>query len=577
MSNRYSADFIQQGSAGLNVPIIQVLSTSGNIAGFNYIVKIDASSGSVVATLPSCLGKTGQKVEVCRIDNTTNPVYVVPFSGQSINGITNAKIYLYNQGDGISFFSDGTNAYANLDNRSSVGSSNSYMRVYRATAQTTLSGAVVFTNIDTTVGEKITLNTTTGIITLKSDSTYSLSGYMGSLSHNGFTNRGSCIWQKSTDNGTTWTNTGQYGSQVAPSSAWNSTSSSQIATASISTTSNTLMRLVISDTYNVSALGSSSANDYAVVLPWAEVREEVRQVPVINTVDTFYSVKTGGQALSAAGDLTFVKQSGNLAFDGTYVTLLADKTYELSAGVSGSESTPLGFAELSFTNDSNIVLENSRFISRGVQYSGATNGTEMPNCEILYTPSVNTKVKVRAMIINEGTHSFWNGTYFKVVQVGSSAVSSVSSTLIDAPWTDYTPAFTATITNPVLGTGAIVNAKYCTIGKSLKLNVNLYNPNAGTLGNGNYIISIPSGFTLDTTKIRTTTLGYDGSGLGSCLISIGSNYGANGKVVAVSSTQLGLYCATPWNANSPLMFWSSAFHGMGANTCVSFTCEIPIL
>jgi hypothetical protein len=65
--------------------------------------------------------------------------------------------------------------------------------------------------------------------------------------------------------------------------------------------------------------------------------------------------------------------------------------------------------------------------------------------------------------------------------------------------------------------------------------------------------------------------------LGMGMLSIGGSYTAPAKIVPVSSTQLAVYAALPWNTNTPGGYWSSTFHGMGANVCLSFTAEFPIV
>lgn len=61
---------------------------------------------------------------------------------------------------------------------------------------------------------------------------------------------------------------------------------------------------------------------------------------------------------------------------------------------------------------------------------------------------------------------------------------------IEAAWTSYTPAWTATTTNPVLGNGTIIG-KYRQINKTIQFYVQITMGSTTTFGSGAFLIALP--------------------------------------------------------------------------------------
>jgi hypothetical protein len=557
----------------------QTLTTSGNVTSFNSLVLVDTTSGNITVTLPTAISSTkGQSVTIKKVTNDNNCVLITGYNTDTIEN-NSQVVYLYNKGDAITLCNTIGNSNIISDNRNSTGSSANYLYAERVTGQTTGLSAgsqIIFTNATKQIGSNISLNTTTGVVTIAKGSSYSIKSAIGVLT--GTNAIITYVLEKSID-GTTWT---PIGVQAVNSSTDASYNYGRETTAHyiLDVSATTYIRTTISSISGATAIGY-----VGMAMPWIEVDEINKQATITNTADTLYTVKTAVQSLSVAGDVTFVKQSGNLAFDGTYVTLLPGKTYSISSGVLGSESTSTGYVELAFTDDSNVILGGSRFVSRGVQYGGATNSTEMPNCEILYTPTTNTKVKVRATNVINGTHNFWDGSYFKVVQIGNSAVSSIGGNYIDASWIPYTPTLGATVTTPALSTSSTLRASYSIVGKTLKLNF-FYSQSATSTnkGVGCYLINLPTGHNINTaltgTETNPTYIGvstpFNGSQVGTGYIKGYSSqyYGAPVVVIPYSSTQLLVY-----TGEASGIFWGSGIYtldGFSQLRC-SFNAEIPIL
>jgi len=57
-------------------------------------------------------------------------------------------------------------------------------------------------------------------------------------------------------------------------------------------------------------------------------------------------------------------------------------------------------------------------------------------------------------------------------------------------WQSYTPVWTASVTNPNIGNGTIIG-RYCVIGKTCHVSIQLQAGSTTTFGSGNYFLSIP--------------------------------------------------------------------------------------
>jgi hypothetical protein len=202
--------------------------------------------------------------------------------------------------------------------------------------------------------------------------------------------------------------------------------------------------------------------------------------------------------------------------------------------------------------------------------------------DVIYTPSVNTDVKVQ-VTTGTATVNIAGSASAVVTQIGSSAVIAGP---YPGVWTSYTPTITAPTTSPTLPTTNILNAMYSVQGKTLFINFNLsYAAQAGaTAGTGTYNFSIPAGYVIDTTKALIPSLtgtaadsGYDGTCIGTYHLSnTVSNYA--GKVVALSTTTVGLFGTTFSGTSRGLRGSASGQLTEGASpTTYSFTAQIPIV
>jgi hypothetical protein len=398
------------GSAGGGgVFTIQNLTADGTADGFDREINVDASTNNVKVTLPSTnsTSNKGHQLIICRSDNTNNVVSIVPSTtSEKIGGVVNGTIYLYGKDDSIVLTSQGDgNAKITSDNRSSTGSSLSYMKARASIQQTVANTApIIFDVIEKQYGSGISINTTNGQITLKAGKTYKLEA-SGAYCSVGFWN-------------TSWYENGveMLGSrQQAEGAAAGSDLTNIIV---VSPTVDTIY------TYGNSSGGSCViGNTTAKLFPWVYVEEVSRQATVIRSVDTLYAKPTN---VIAVGDIPITVLSGNLTYSSPYVTLYAGKTYELMANLSFRTAT---YACFGWYDSTDTLLPLST-----IAQTGALSAND-PLCPTsayaTITPTSNIQVKLRISSINGATMLDTTASFIYIKQVGSTATSSVPSSLLD--------------------------------------------------------------------------------------------------------------------------------------------------
>lgn len=570
---KYSSDYLSS-SGGSSVLKIQNITSDNTVDDWSYLVLADASSlgSNLIVTLPlNTTTSIGKSIIIKKVDNSNSPICIIPNGTDTIDGL-NSSQYLYNQGDCITITSSESGKCEILpDNRQGTGSSKSFMMA-KTNATTSFPSVPVDIDFDTVVasyGSDITVDTN-GVFTLKASKTYKLEAEIVCSS----------------------TGTGQL------TYAWVNSSNTELV-------ANTGRGIIEGDTdythgmaniiyspsvdtqVKVRAIsGNPTIGNLTVASTRAYIECLTTQATVINTVDTLYAVKTANQAFTTSGDVTFVKQNGNITFDGIYATLLAGKTYEINTGMKGVDSLASGFADLVFADNSNNVLGNSNFNSLGIQYAGS-NFAPMPNSSMIITPTSNIQIKVRVVNVNDGTHTVSVGSYFIIKQLGSTACTGVDMNLLTGgEWQTYTPTIGATTTAPTLATTKTLRGRYRVVGKTLSVQFEYYASSAtgATTGTGVYTFSLPSGYTINTTlaPIPSTIVssngnysGADGSTLG--FGSAGATSFTQCAVTPLSTNTVGLYMFISSDVNTSATLVGSGVLPVNANNrTYRFTAEIPI-
>lgn len=146
-------------------------------------------------------------------------------------------------------------------------------------------------------------------------------------------------------------------------------------------------------------------------------------------------------------------------------------------------------------------------------------------------------------------------------------------------WQSYTPTITASTTNPTKGTVTIDNGRWRRVGDSMEIIYTYRQSGAGTAGSGTYIIALPSGFSIDTTKVTTVSSPVGNSIYGVVGKFSATGGGANplllGHVHALSNGLMvyfgtDLLATQAWNSSSSATF-------SAANLELSISAKIPIV
>ncbi len=533
-------------------------------------------------------------------------------------------LLVYNNGNNAGlvagyYYWNGT-SWATIATASGSGVSASILRGSRSSAQTTgiaAGGTVVFTQVDNVAGQEMSLNTTSGQITLAAGRTYRLLAQVPNFQTSNSDSRPQFAWYNET--------TGAYfGSSSASYSAgstagWGATGG--LSEAIITTTVSTVISYRIVNPFNVSQLGGSGDFSLTGSYPWFEAQVISGNTSVNGQSVDYGIARYSGADGSAIADNTIVSfdatASGNLTWSSNKFTLKANKTYELESSlalfISGSSAGVAGrFQIYDYTNS--VALANGLFMS---QNGAGTNGQSANSpMKGIITPVTDIQVGIRLLdhygpngpsivgnAVTTGVQSAPNASYFMVKQIGSSAIvnpwtlagtntynttgnvgigtaSPSASALLDLTsnsqgllpprvaltaksgtsspitspttglivyntasagtgadavtpgyyyyngtiWTRMDPegwstsvpiTIGATITAPTKGPTSIDYVKYRNIvGKEYEIEYNYLQTSAGTSGgNGDYLISLPSGLQFDFTYpgqvAYTGAAGYD--------------------------------------------------------------------
>lgn len=316
------------------------------------------------------------------------------------------------------------NAWATIATTGGSGSfASSYLRGSRISTQSiAVGGVVAFTNIDNSAGNDISLNTTTGKITLAAGNTYRLRGAVPNFSAG---QRPSFIWF----NETTGTNIGSASFSYNPGDAAAlgafGTTAELVFTPNVTTVvSLRLLSSLSSGSVTVGGNGDfSSTGSY----PWFDVQVISGNAPVTGqSVDNAIASLSANQSISAVGNVSFntIQGAGITLTNGGF-NLLANKTYKLEAALGGTSG---GYAYYGWVDSSNTLLPGG---SIGVIMKAGSAYTDAPQDKavVMYTPTANTTVYLRVLNVSGGVVAYappvgnnYSSTWATIQQVGSSAI-----------------------------------------------------------------------------------------------------------------------------------------------------------
>ena len=256
-------------------------------------------------------------------------------------------------------------------------------------------------------------------------------------------------------------------------------------------------------------------------------------------------------------------------------TLSAGKTYKLTCGLRFEHTTAakIGFAWYDITNSIEISMR-----TRMMNMKEAGDYSSLPIAQTIITPDADTQVSVRCVWEGDGVEDVNAGYAWAIVEKISETFPNVAS--VEKEWTEFTPSIEATTTNPTLATTHKKKAAYKIVGKSLHLiwSYSHIVATGATPGSGDYLIPIPAGYTIDTSKVdlASTENGYAyGTPVGHGLIMQDFNIG-QGSVVVYNTTFLKFI--TTKSGSSVFTFIKIGNFNLDINNYkLIFTAEIPIL
>ena len=339
-------------------------------------------------------------------------------TGDNISG--SSTMYLYSQNESVTLRFDGDVTWRIVaSNRQGVANATkSFMMANRTSAQTTgiaVGSPVLYTNVVSSYGSDISLNTTTGVFTLAGGKTYRLSGSVGRVKFGGAGSLISLQWRNNTD-------AVNFGSAtyITPETGSANTASGLNNEAVITTTSDINVQLSIT-----SGGATSFSDNLAFPTAYIEVLTDLpanaptdaAKSQVYGTVEYINVIRTGTLSLATGATAVFNSiVSGNIPYSTSTgeFTLKAGKTYELSTTL---QQTNSGYANYSWYSDNlgSNIGGTARAISSGTGYSENSNAT------IIYTPTTDDHVHV-VMTGGSGAVLYTNSTA-TIKQIGTTAAT----------------------------------------------------------------------------------------------------------------------------------------------------------
>jgi hypothetical protein len=239
------------------------------------------------------------------------------------------------------------------------------------------------------------------------------------------------------------------------------------------------------------------------------------------------------------------------------------------------------YARASATTIGAATLSLSSFAT-STDRSAGTNATVIT----MPTSSVATAAQQFATSFDANSQQFYRLTisfpsaasqWYSVAQVVA-GVGTLEQGAAVSDWISYTPTLTGSITNPTKGTNT-EKAYWRRVGSTMEIQYSYEQSAAGSSGNGFYALSLPLGYTVDSTVLQATTSGAAVNMVGSAYIYNGTTEYIGDVIVNTTS-----YSA-PANAMNITIFtsigattgWGNGNAAFGGTTLrVKFFARIPI-
>ena len=376
-------------------------------------------------------------------DNTTIPS---PATG----------LLVYNTGNNAGlvagyYYWNGT-SWATIATASGSGVSSSFMRGSRSAGQTsnlTAGSLVAFSQVDNVSGQEISLNTSTGQITLAAGRTYRLIAQVPNFQTSSAESRPQFGWYNETNSAYIGSSSSAYGSASTASYG----AFGGISEAIITTTTSTVISYRILQTFNMTQIGGNADFSTTGAYPWFDVQVISGNTAVNGqSVDYVNVVNTNTQTVVTGNNIKFNSiVAGNIPYDATTgnFSLTAGKTYRLSGYVS-LDGTSASASELS------SVWRNAAGTNLGAAallFSATMNSTAGGQgvADVIYTPTTNTTVSL---------YVAWASAASVITRAGyvTATVEQIGSSAIVNPWTLAGTSTYNTTGNVGIGTSAPAQA-----------------------------------------------------------------------------------------------------------------------
>ena len=319
------------------------------------------------------------------------------------------------------------NAWATIATAGGSGSfASSFMRGSRTGTQTiAVGGVVIFSSIDNSAGNDISLNTSNGKITLAAGNTYRIRGAVPNFSGG---QRPAFIWYNETTSSNIGSATYAYNPGDAASLGAFGSTAELLITPNVSTViSFRLLSSLSSGSVTVGGNGDfSSTGSY----PWFDIQVISGNAPITGqSVDYVQASLSANQSLSSASNLIFNVSSGaGITITNGGFNLVANKTYKLEASLGGAVTTSSGYAYYGWVDNTNTLLSGG---SIGVIMKAGSTYSDAPQDKavVYYTPSTNTTVYLRVLSVSGTVSAYapnassnYSSTWANITQIGSSAI-----------------------------------------------------------------------------------------------------------------------------------------------------------
>lgn len=307
------------------------------------------------------------------------------------------------------------------------------------------------------------------------------------------------------------------------------------------------------------------------------------------------AVSRGGTNISSytTGDLVYASGSGTLSKLGIGST---GQQLTVSGGVpawgaaSGTSSVISKTSNYTLLNTDEVVLVNSSGGSLALTLAdAASNGGKRYTIKKTDTTTQPFSLKrattdAISNTSNYNTEFKFNtpGEEVEIISTGSS-VWHVTAHRIPSEWTRFTMNVTGTTSSPTKGTVAVDLPYWRRIGDSMEIRWDYRQTGAGSAGSGAYLLEVPNGFSVDTSKVSAlaSAVGQYTS-VGDGWVSTASNGISSSatifNVAVYDSTHLDMYYTTVSGSALQNVFANvgSALGFDNTNYLISLRATVPI-